>query len=58
MTATRGAKDLLGFLPGMFGMTVIEDEYAELIEAQLLEDHIREMQARSQVLASRRKARR
>lgn len=53
-----GARDLLGFVPGEFGLTVIEDEYAELIEERLLDDHIEEMQARRQVLAARRKARR
>ncbi len=53
-----GAKELLGFVPSEFGLTVIENEYAELIEERLLEDHIEEMQARKQVLAARRKARR
>lgn len=53
-----GARDLLGFVPGEFGLTVIEREYADLIEERLLEDHIEEMQARRQVLAARRKARR
>jgi len=53
-----GARDLLGFVPGEFGLSVIENEYAELIEARLLDDHIEEMQARRQVLAARRKARR
>lgn len=53
-----GAKDLLGFVPGMFGLTVIESEYAELIEERLLDDHIEEMQARRQVLSARRKAKR
>ncbi len=52
------AKELLGFVPGEFGLTVIENEYAELIEERLLEDHIEEMQARRQVLAARRKAKR
>lgn len=52
------ATDLLGFVPGEFGLTVIENEYAELIEARLLDDHIEEMQARRQMLATRRKARR
>ncbi len=42
-------------MPGEFGLTVIENEYAELIEERLLEDHIEEMQARRQVLAARRK---
>lgn len=52
------AKELLGFVPGEFGLSVIENEYAELIEERLLEDHIEEMQARRQVLAARRKAKR
>ena len=53
-----GARDLLGFVPGEFGLSVIENEYAELIEARLLDDHIEEMQARRQMLAARRKSRR
>ena len=53
-----GATDLLGFVPGEFGLSVIENEYAELIEERLLDDHIEEMQARKQVLTARRKSRR
>ncbi len=54
-----GARELLGFVPGMFDLTVIEDEYADLIEDRLLEDHIEELQARRQMLsAQRKKARR
>lgn len=53
-----GAKDLPGVVRGMFGLTVIEAEYAELIEECLLDDHIEKMHARRQVLAARRKARR
>ncbi|WP_246750302.1 hypothetical protein [Martelella lutilitoris] len=53
-----GAKDLLGFVPGEFGLAVIESQYADLIEERLLEDHIEEMQARRQVLAAKRKGRR
>lgn len=52
------AKDLLGFVPGEFGLTVIEDEYADLIEERLLEDHREEVDARIKALAARRKARR
>lgn len=51
------AKELLGFLPGQFGLTVIEDEYADLIEDRLIEDHIEELQARRHVLSAKRKAR-
>ncbi|GAA0600294.1 hypothetical protein [Paenochrobactrum glaciei] len=53
-----GAKELLGFVPGMFNLTVIENEYADLIEDKLLEDHIEELVARRQVLSAKRKARR
>lgn len=38
--------ELTGFVPGEFGLTVIEDKYARLIEAQLLRQHIEEMNAR------------
>ena len=53
-----GAKELLGFVPGEFGLTVIEDEYADLIEERLLEDHRDEVEARIRALAASRKARR
>jgi hypothetical protein len=53
-----GAQDLLGFVPGEFGLTVIQNEYAELIEERLLEEHIEEMQARKQVLSARRRSKR
>lgn len=53
-----GAKDLLGFVPGEFGLTVIEDEYADIIEERLLEDHRDEVEARIRALAASRKARR
>lgn len=52
------AKELLGFVPGEFGLTVIEEEYAQLIEERLLDDHIEEMQARKQAFIARRKSRR
>lgn len=52
-----GAQGLLGFVPGEFGLTVIESEYAEMIEERLLDEHIEEMQSRRQVLAARRRVR-
>lgn len=58
LVQATGNKDLLGFAPSEFGLTVIETEYAELIEAHLLDEHIEELQARRQVLTARRKARR
>lgn len=56
LVRVTGARELLGFVPGEFGLTVIENEYAELIEERLLDDHIEELQARKQVLAARRRA--
>ena len=52
-----GAMALLGFAPGEFGLTVIETEYADLIEERLLEDQIEEMQARKHLLVARRRSR-
>ena len=49
---------LLGFVPGEFGLTVVEDEYAEMITDQLLDDHMKEMEALKLARAARRKARR
>ncbi|KMK68554.1 hypothetical protein [Puniceibacterium sp. IMCC21224] len=53
-----GAMELLGFVPGEFGLTVIETEYADVIEERLLDDHMEEMEARRQLLRSRRRAKR
>ncbi|MGV1939493.1 hypothetical protein ACQZ5D_03390 [Agrobacterium sp. 22-211-1] len=53
-----GAKNLLGFVPGEFGLTVIESEYADLIELKLLKDHRDEVEARIHALNSRWKAKR
>lgn len=57
LVQATGNKNLLGFAPGEFGLTVIEAEYAEMIEERLVDDHIEEMLARKQVLATRRRAR-
>lgn len=53
-----GARNLLGFAPGEFGMTVIDHEYAEIIEDQLLDEHIKEMEALKLSRVARRKSRR
>lgn len=58
LVQATGVKNLLGFVPGEFGLTVIEDDYAELIEAQLLDEHLEEMQARRAALTARRRVRR
>jgi hypothetical protein len=55
--ATKSVK-LTGFVPGEFGLTVIEDEYAELIEDQLLAEHEEEIRARRNALQARRRGRR
>lgn len=58
LVEATGAKALLGFMPGLFGLAVIEAEYAEMIEAELLKEHLEEVQARISALDARRRARR
>ena len=57
LVQATGNLRLLGFAPGEFGLTVIQAEHAEMIEERLLDDHIEEMQARRQMLATRRRSR-
>jgi len=58
LVQVTGARDALGFVPGEFGLTVIEEEYAGLIEERLLDDHIEEMLARKKVLLAHKRAKR
>ena len=53
-----GAKDLLGFAPGEFGLTVIASEYAKLIRLQLLRDKRQELEAQERLLEAEIKVRR
>ena len=53
-----GVKELLGFAPGEFGLTVIESEYAEMIKLQLIREKRLELEAQEQALLARWKARR
>jgi hypothetical protein len=53
-----GAKDLLGFAPGEFGMTVIASEYAEMIRLQMIRDKRQELEAQERMLEAKLKARR
>ena len=39
--------ELTGFVPGEFGLTVIEDKYAKLIEARLIREQVEKMEARA-----------
>ena len=48
-----GAQGLLGFVPGEFGLVVIEQEYAELIRLHLIREKIKEMQTQEQLLSAR-----
>jgi len=52
------ARDLLGFMPGEFGLVVIEAEYAEMIKLQLIREKKQELEAQEQALLARWKARR
>lgn len=58
LVEATGVLDLLGFMPAQFGMTVIDNQYAEMIEDQLLDEHIREMEALRHARSARRKTRR
>lgn len=53
-----GNKQLLGFAPGEFGLTVIESEYAELVRLHLLREKRQELEAQEQAIMARLKARR
>ncbi|GAB1477735.1 hypothetical protein [Tabrizicola fusiformis] len=44
------ARDLLGFVPGEFGMTVIDSEYAGMIKLHLIREKKREIEAMEQAL--------
>lgn len=52
------ARELLGFMPGEFGMTVIESEYAEMIKLHLIREKKQELEAQEQALLAKWKARR
>ena len=58
MVHATGAKDLLGFAPGEFGMTVIASEYAEMIRLQMIRDKRQELEAQERMLEAKLKARR
>ena len=53
-----GAKELLGFAPGEFGLTVIESDYAEMIKLHLIREKKQELEAQEQALLAKWKARR
>jgi hypothetical protein len=52
------ARELLGFVPGEFGMTVIESEYAEMIKLHLIREKRQELEAQEAALLARWKSRR
>lgn len=52
-----GATDLLGFVPGEFGLTVIESKYAELIRLHLIRERKQDLEAQEQALLARLRAR-
>ena len=51
-------KDLLGFVPSLFGHAVVPERYADIIEINLIEEHQRDMDARKATLIARAKAKR
>jgi len=58
LVQVTGARDLLGFVPGEFGLTVIEDEYAELIRLHMIREKKAQLDAEEQMLMARWKAKR
>ena len=58
LVEATGARELLGFAPGEFGMTVIESEYAELIRLHLIREKMQEMAAQEQAILTRLKVKR
>lgn len=52
------ATDLLGFIPGLFGFSVVSEKYAGLIELQLIEEHEQDIQAHKARLQAQLRARR
>lgn len=58
LVEASGAKELLGFVPGEFGMAVIASKYAKLIRLQLLRDKRHEIEAQERLLEAEIKANR
>ncbi len=58
LVQVTGAQDLLGFVPGEFGLTVIEEQYAEMIRLQLIRDKRQELEAQEQAIMAKWKVRR
>lgn len=55
---TTGQTALLGFIPAIFGFSVVPDHYVDLIELQQIEEHEAEVAARKAVLKAKTRARR
>lgn len=52
LVAATGEEDLLGFMPGLFGLAVVPRRYMAVIELQLIEEHERELAAhKARILA-------
>ena len=51
------ARELLGFLPGLFGLVAVPARYADLIELHEIEQHEREIAARKASLQSKMRGR-
>ena len=51
-----GAQELLGFVPGEFGLVVIEQQYAELIRLHLIREKVKDLQAQEHALMAQLRA--
>lgn len=52
------AKDLLGFIPSLFGFAVVPEHYTDLIEIHLIDEREEELRAHKAKILARRRARR
>ena len=52
------AKELLGFVPSLFGFAVVPEHYTDLIEIHLIDEREEELRAHKAKILARRRARR
>lgn len=52
------AKNLLGFIPSLFGFAVVPEHYTDLIEIHLIDEREEELRAHKAKILARRRARR
>jgi hypothetical protein len=56
LVEATGSRGLLGFVPGEFGLVVIEEQYAELIRLHLIREKMKDLQAQEHALLAQLRA--